>query len=145
MMYAKIGAWAEAVKEHPPHQVDPALRGSLIKKIRNEAKLRQNALQEGDECFVCEIDILEVLRKHHLVLVAAYPLRTDLNDHLMTLCENHHILVHFLIYGDRGGITWKTVEKLKETGYWEKFVEIDKMAAAALQRLEDRNQMRLAL
>jgi 5-methylcytosine-specific restriction endonuclease McrA len=144
-MIEQIGYWQERVRSHPPHQIDPALRGSLIRQIRNQAKEIRYKIQEGDSCFVCAEDILEVLRKHHLVLVAAYPLRTDLNEHIMTLCENCHDLAHRLVYGERGGITWKTVEKLKERGYWERFVELDKMAAKALDKIEDRNQMRLAL
>lgn len=144
-MYERIGKWQEAVKTNPPHDVDPEIKGSLIKKIRNQAKKDKHSIREGDECFVCEEDILEVLRKHHLVLVAAYPLRSDINDHIMTLCENCHDLAHKLIYGERGGITWKTVNKLKERGYWERFVELDRIAAEALRKIEDRQQMRLAI
>jgi 5-methylcytosine-specific restriction endonuclease McrA len=144
-MSEQIGYWQERVRSHPPHQLRKAHHDSLIRQIRKEAKGNKYRIQEGESCFVCAEDILEVLRKHHLVLVAAYPLRTDLNDHIITLCENCHDLAHRLVYGERGGITWKTVQKLKEAGYWDKFVELDKMAALALQKIEDRSQMRLAL
>ncbi len=33
----------------------------------------------------------------------------------------------------------------EQIGYWERFVEIDKMAAKALDKIEERNQYRLAL
>ena len=144
-MYETIGQWQEKVRSNPPHQLEKEHQQSLIKQIRNEAKANKYRINEGESCFVCAEDILEVLRKHHLILVAAYPLRTDLNDHIVTLCENCHDLAHRLVYSERGGITWKTVEKLKERGYWERFVQLDKMAAQALSKIEERNQYRLAL
>lgn len=146
-MYSRIGKWAEAAKEIPPYDVDD--KQSVIVQVRNECK--KIKIGEGDKCFVCGAGIKEVLRKHHLVLVAAYAnYGNDLNEHIAVLCENHHHLAHCLIYGERGGLTWQSVQKLKDAGYWEAFCELDRMAAKALKVLDERyknknTQMRLAI
>ena len=150
-MYQKLGKWVEAAKEHPPHQVEKHIQQSLVLEIRSEAKKRK--IRQGEECFVCGESIKEVLRKHHLVLVAAYPeFELETNKHMVLLCENHHHLTHCLIYNERGGLSWQSVQKLKAAGYWEAFCELDKMAAEALKKLSlrqkyinDNKQMDLAL
>lgn len=138
-LYANIGRWQEIIKEIPPHKMKRVNKDSVILDIRNNAKKRK--IKEGEVCQLCEEDILEVLRKHHLVLIAAYPeYGNELNKHLAILCENCHDLVHLVIYGDRGGITWQSVEKLKERGLWDSLVEIDKQAVEALKILEQKHQ-----
>ena len=102
-----------------------------IEKERARAEVKKMPITD-DDCFVCGEDISEVLRRHHLVLVAEYCHRPDINNHLMTLCECCHDLAHKLVYNERGGVSWRTVEKLKERGMWERFVEIDRMAYKAL-------------
>jgi len=146
-MYDKMGKWAESVRQHPPHIVDSRKQKSLVISIRQQARNSKYSIVEGDECFICSEDVVEVLRKHHLVLVAAYPLAgNELNEHIAILCENCHDVAHRLIYGERGGISWKSVEKLKEAGYWDRFVELDRMAAEALKVLHKReNQLLLAM
>jgi 5-methylcytosine-specific restriction endonuclease McrA len=131
-MYQRIGHWKEAVAKLPQENNPKNIRHSLVLQIRQAAKQSRYSINEGDSCLVCAEDIKDVLRKHHLILVSHYPHRKDLNDHLVILCENCHDIAHRLIYGDRGGITWQSVQKLKERGYWDSFVAIDKMAAEAL-------------
>jgi hypothetical protein len=132
-MYDKIGKWQEAVRRNPPKtNIPPQEKGGLIQAIRMQAKQAKYTIKEGDECKVCAEDILEVLRKHHLIPVGMYPSRKDLNEHIVTLCENCHDVAHRLIYTDRGGISWQSVQKLKERGLWDALVAVDKMAAQAL-------------
>jgi predicted HNH restriction endonuclease len=141
-LYDNMGRWVEKVSEYPPHNVEREKQESIVLKIRRQAAKPKYSIKEGEECQVCGEDILEVLRKHHLVLIAAYPLCKDLNEHIVTLCENCHDIAHRLIYNERGGISWKSVQKLKDRGYWEKFVELDKQAAEALEIVHKRGNMR---
>lgn len=151
MIYSNIGKWQEAVKENPPHDVERITQESLVIKIRKGAK--KTKVHQGDECFVCGDKMKEVLRKHHLVLVSAYPLfELETNKHMVLLCENHHTVAHCLIYNERGGLSWQSVQRLKAAGYWEAFCQLDKMAAEALKALtlrhkyiNDNEQMRLAI
>jgi len=140
LMYTKMGEWAKTAKRIPPHDLEYTEKASIITHIRHAAK--KIRVREGDDCQVCHIAIKEVLRKHHLVLVAAYPLfEMETNKHIALLCENCHDVAHRLIYGERGGLTWQSVQKLKAAGYWEAFCQLDKEASDALKLLDERYRM----
>lgn len=134
----KIGRWVAMTKVEPPTNMLFAERKEMARNIRYDSKGRYK-IEEGDSCFVCAEDMVEVLRKHHLILVSDYCDRPDINDHQLCLCENCHDLAHKLVYEERGGVSFKTVSKLKDKGFWEKFVEIDRMASKALLEIEYNN------
>lgn len=109
-----------------PHETRKALK-KLIRKEQKQYEFTDDAC-----CFVCKDGVKGGLQKHHLVKIGRYADRKDLNDHLMPLCQTHHSIAHKLVYGDEGGLSDEDKEKVKEQGYWQKYVQIDRLAALAL-------------
>ena len=124
----KIGRFRWMQKVEPPNYLRD------IQRKREKARTRQLCkkipYEVNPSCYVCEEDIPDVLRRHHLLLVSEYSHRPDINRHLLTLCECCHTLTHKIVY--ESGVDMFTEHKLKERGHWEKFVEIDRLAAKAL-------------
>jgi hypothetical protein len=124
-----IGRWQAMTGVERPNNLLTHQERIAKKKVRVAA--RKIPYEVEPECYVCEEDIPDVLRRHHLLLVSKYSHRPDINRHLLTLCECCHTLTHKIIY-EKEPLDWFTVAKLKERGHWERFVEIDRMAAKAL-------------
>jgi hypothetical protein len=124
----KVGKWLDYIRQNPPS----GLAAPKTQKQSVRALVRHNMkIKEGDSCFVCATDVLEELHLHHLLPVSSFSDRPDINEHLLCLCQNCHDITHNLIYGDRKGVSFQTMLKLKEDGRWDKLVEIDRMAVAA--------------
>jgi PHP family Zn ribbon phosphoesterase len=120
------------LKVEPPNNIKGHAEKVAKKKARQAVK--QIPYEVNRACYVCEEDIPDVLRRHHLLLVSGYSHREDLNRHLLTLCECCHTLTHKIVYED--GVDMFTKAKLEERGFWQRFVEIDRMAAKALIGVE---------
>lgn len=124
----KLGRFRWMQKVEPPCYLKDIERKKWKARIRQLCK--KIPYEVNPECFVCKEIIPDVLRRHHLLLVSEYPHRPDINRHLLTLCENHHTIVHEWIYKDKKDLF--TEARLKEQGYWQSLIEIDRMAAKAL-------------
>jgi hypothetical protein len=124
-----IGRWQAMLKVEPPNNLMSHQEKVAKRKARKEVK--KIPYEVSPECYVCEENIPDVLRRHHLLLVSKYSHREDINRHLLILCECCHTLTHKIIY-NKEPMDWFTVQKLKERGHWERFVEIDRIAAKAL-------------
>lgn len=124
-----IGRWQIAISVERPNNLLTHQERIAKKKVRKEVK--KIPYEVNRECYVCEENIPDVLRRHHLLLVSKYSHREDINRHLLTLCECCHTLTHKIIY-DKEPLDWFTISELKKRGHWERFVEIDRMSALAL-------------
>jgi len=124
-----VGRWRAMTGVEKPNNLLTHQEKIAKKKIRKEAK--KIPYEINAHCYVCEENIPDVLRRHHLLLVSKYSHRADINRHLLTLCECCHTLTHKIIY-DKEPLDLFTVNKLKERGHWERFVNIDRFAAKAL-------------
>jgi hypothetical protein len=123
-----VGRYQIAIQSELPNSFEKAERKRRKAAIRDNARYVQ-AMSEGI-CFGCKEDMPSILIKHHLVPVASYAHRgNELNQHMVCLCLNCHLITHNMY---EGKLSPEDIDKLKERGHWQRFVEIDRMASKAL-------------
>ena len=124
-----FGRYTAMLAVERPNDFDKDLKKHLRKCIRKRAK----ELPVAKECYVCDLEMPSLLQKHHMVQVADFCHRDDLNEHVVCLCHNCHGTHHRLREGNLGAAER---EVLSDRGWLEKHVELDRLSAYALLGIE---------